>query len=221
MTDLTLVELTPADFTIASFLLAEAFFDNPSHIYIFPDQSTRFRALQWALKINLDLNLNQPDSNGHSFALVETAKLPGTRQIKAMGFWNPPNPSSETISLLSQVRTGWLTIPLRYGWKVWQRLTEVMSSMEKIKKTVTRDNPVWYLNNMVVAKKLRGNSLGTQLLQTQIQSVVAPSGFPAILMTQKVDNVHFYERLGFEIVDQSIIGKGNNAFNNWCLIFRN
>lgn len=218
MDDLTIVELIPADFASASTLLAEAFFDNPSHAYIFPDQLTRFKALQWALKINLDLNLNQPDSNSQSFALVEADKPPETRQIKAMGFWNPPN--SRAISLLSKVKTGWLTIPLRYGWSAWQRMSEVMSAMEKIKKTVSGNNPTWYLNNMVVAKDLRGKGWGTKLLSNQIQSVVVPSGLPAILMTQKVENICFYRGLGFEVIDQSIIGKGANAFNSWCLIFR-
>ena len=219
MTKLTTVELMPADLAPASNLLAEAFFDNPSHVYIFANQSTRFKALQWGLKTNLALNLIQPDSNGRSFAFVETDKLPGIRQIQAMGFWTPP--TSGKISILSKVKTGWLTIQLRYGWSVWQRLTEVMNTMERIQNTVNKDNPAWYLNNMAVAKNLRGSGLGTKLLKTQIQSVVLPSGFPAILMTQKLENVRFYERLGFEIVDQSVIGSGENSFNSWCLIFHN
>jgi len=166
MTKLTTVELMPADLAPASNLLAEAFFDNPSHVYIFANQSTRFKALQWGLKTYLALNLIQPDSNGQSFAFVETDKPPGRRKIQAMGFWSPPN--SGEISLLSKVKTGWLTMPLRYGWSVWQRLTEVMNTIERIKHTVNKDNPVWYLNNMAVAKNLRGIGLGTKLLKTQI-----------------------------------------------------
>ena len=218
MTQFIAVELTSADLASASLLLAEAFFDNPSHVYIFANQPTRFKALQWGLKTYLALNLIQPDSDGQSFAFVERDKPPGIRQIKAMGFWSPPN--SSDISLLSKAKTGWLSMPLRYGWSVWQRLTDVMSTMEKIKKNVNQGNPAWYLNNMAVAKSLRGNGLGSKLLKTQLQSVVASSGFPAILMTQKLENVRFYERLGFEVADQSVIGRGNNAFNSWCLIYR-
>jgi hypothetical protein len=52
-----------------------------------------------------------------------------------------------------------------------------------------------------------------------LQSRVIPSGFPAILMTQKEMNVKFYQKLGFKIAHKSVIGTGQDAFTNWCLIF--
>lgn len=72
---------------------------------------------------------------------------------------------------------------------------------------------------MVVTKELRGMGIGTKLLQQQLQSVVIPSNFPAILMTQKETNVKFYQKLGFEVAHKSIIGTEKNTFTNWCLIF--
>lgn len=214
---LNTVQLTPKDFDCASILLAKAFYDNPSHVYIFPDQSSRLKALQWGLKTYLHLNLNYPSPVGESFALVEANKQPGIRQVKAMAFWHPPN--SASISLLAKITTGWFTLPFRFGWRTWQRLLEVMEAMEYEKQKAIAQNQAWYLNNMVVAKELRGTGIGTKLLNEQLQSVVIPSGFPAILMTQKEENIRFYQRLGFEIASESIIGKGENSFTNWCLIF--
>ncbi|MEM7760560.1 MAG: hypothetical protein AAF298_20880, partial [Cyanobacteria bacterium P01_A01_bin.40] len=68
-TRLELVKLAPQDFDLAAILLAEAFYQNPSHVYIFPHDLTRLKMLQWGLKANLKLNLAQPAPIGKSFAL--------------------------------------------------------------------------------------------------------------------------------------------------------
>jgi hypothetical protein len=154
-------ELTPQDFTGAAVLLAEAFYDNPSHEYIFVDESTRLKSLQWGLKANLKLNL-APLSIGQSFALVESDRPPGIRQIKAMAFWHPPECSS--LSFIAKVRSGWLLTPLKFGRATCQRLSEVMTAIEQIKEQVLAQKKSWYLNNMVVTKELRGTGIGTQLL---------------------------------------------------------
>ncbi|NJK58105.1 MAG: GNAT family N-acetyltransferase [Pleurocapsa sp. SU_5_0] len=98
-------------------------------------------------------------------------------------------------------------------------MSEVTKAIERIKAQVLAQKKAWYLNNMVVDRELRGMGIGTQLLSQQLESRVIPSGFPAILMTQKEINVRFYQKLGFKIVHKSTIGTGQNAFINWCLIF--
>jgi ribosomal protein S18 acetylase RimI-like enzyme len=211
------VELAPPDFDLAAVLLAEAFYDNPSHEYIFDDPSTRLKSLQWGLRANLKLNLAPPTPIGQSFALVESEQPAGMRQIKAMAFWHPPESNSPSLS--AKVQSGWLLAPLKFGRATSKRLSEVMTAMEQIKKQVLGQNKAWYLNNMAVDKKLRGTGVGTQLLTQQLRSRVIPSGFPAILMTQKQTNVRFYQKLGFKIVHESLIGKGHKAFTSWCLCF--
>lgn len=222
-------KLTSQDFNLAADLLATAFFDNPSHIYIFPDRNNRLKAIQWTLKCNLNLNYQQyidkslhsqnlTEANilHHSFALVEENQPPGTRQIKAMAFWNPPE--SDSVSWLSMIKEGLLTMPFRFGWGSFQRMFTVLEDIATTKKQVLNGTPAWYLNNMVVAPELRGKGIGTQILKEQLQTVVAPSGYPAILMTQKETNVRFYERLGFKVESKLVLGKGKNAFTNWCLL---
>lgn len=223
------VKLTSHDFDLAADLLAASFFDNPSHIYIFPDRNNRLKAIQWTLKCNLNLNYQQYIENSlhsqdtveanifhHSFALVEENQPPGTRQIKAMAFWNPPE--SDSVSWLSMIKEGLLTMPFRCGWGSFQRMFTVLEDIANAKKQVLNDTPAWYLNNMVVASELRGTGIGTQMLKDQLQTVVDPSGYAAILMTQKEANVRFYQRLGFEVESKLVLGKGKNAFTNWCLL---
>jgi|GEM_PF-1627072 len=213
---LNTIELMPQDYSHAAILLAESFYDNPSHIYIFPDSSTRLKHLQWGLKANLQLNLNSAKYIGKSFALVEANQPPGMREIQAMAFWNYPE--SRSLGFVSKLKSGWLTMPFRFGVDTYHRLMEVINNMDEIKQTVLGENKAWCLNNMAVTKKLRGTGIGTKLLHQQIQTVILPSNFPAILMTQKEINVNFYQKIGFKVVQESKIGTGKSAFTNWCLL---
>jgi ribosomal protein S18 acetylase RimI-like enzyme len=214
--NLKTVELTPQDLNCATNLIAAAFFDNPAHIYIFPESRHRLKALQWMLGLNLKLNLSPQKNIGQSFALIEPNQPLGKRQIKAMGFWNPPH--ADSVSFLSQARAGLLTMPFRFGWGSLPNLFEVIKANTTAKKQALNGTPAWYLNNMVVASELQGQGVGTKVLAEQLRQVVEPSGFPAILDTQREINVKFYQRLGFKVASESIVGKGQNAFVNWCLI---
>lgn len=214
--ELTIVELTSDDFDRAANLLAEAFWDNPLHVYIFPRDHNRLQAIRWMSKANLNLNLNSQKSIKLSFALVEPNQPPGVRQINAMAFWNPPEFSS--VSLISMIQEGLLTMPFRFGWGSWQRLFEVLDRIAIVQKQALNDTPAWHLNSMVVTPELRGTGVGTKILGEQLQKVVDPSGFPAILVTQREQNVGFYQRLGFEIAIESTIGSGDYAFTNWCMV---
>lgn len=49
-TESNTVELTPLDFDRAAELLAAAFYDNPLHIYLFPNPTNRLKAIRWMLR---------------------------------------------------------------------------------------------------------------------------------------------------------------------------
>ena len=219
MPDLNLkniVELKPPDFDHAADLLTEAFYHNPAHVYIDPNENTRAKLLKWALKSNLILNLAPPEPIGQSFALVEADKPPGTRQVNAMGFWHPPQRTS--LGLINKIKSGRFIAPWKFGKASYPRLVEVMSAFDEIEKKVADGKQAWFLNNMAVAEELQGTGIGTNVLEYQLETVVEPSGFPAILMTQKAGNVRFYQRLGFKVMTESKIGEGEDAFTNWCMM---
>ncbi|WP_019505457.1 GNAT family N-acetyltransferase [Pleurocapsa sp. PCC 7319] len=143
------------------------------------------------MKANLKLNLTPPRNIGKSFALVEADRPRGVRQIKAMAFWHPPK--CNHINLIDKIRSGWLVAPFKLGRETYRRLSKVTNAFDKTKEEVLGDRQAWYLNNMVVAKELRGTGIGTKILKNQLESVVDHSGFPAILMTQRAANVRFYQ----------------------------
>lgn len=210
------IQLTPQDFDRAADLLTEAFYNNPPHVYIFPDRTTRAKLLNWGLKAYLKLNLAPPKPIGSSFALVEEG-TPGIRKIEAMGFWHSPQRADP--GLINKLMSGWSIAPWKIGKANYQRSVEVVSALNEIEQKVLNGKEAWFLNNMAVAKELRGTGVGTKVLQQQLETVVKPSGCDAILMTQREANVRFYQKLGFEIAKESVIGSGDNAFTNWCLVW--
>jgi GNAT superfamily N-acetyltransferase len=58
------------------------------------------------------------------------------------------------------------------------------------------DGPHWYLDHLAVAASRRGEGIGGALLEHG-RSLAAADGLPAFLITDRVDNVSYYEARGF------------------------
>jgi GNAT superfamily N-acetyltransferase len=200
--------LTPDLFPSAASLLAEAFFTNPPHVYICPNDATRYANLEWLLGANLRL---QPDL-GTSFCVVEDGK------VNAMGFWT--RSSAPKIGMWAKIRVGILAAPIRLGWRGFRRLFEVTDAVELHLAEAFGDRPFVYLNNMVVRQHLRGTGVGTRLLREQLGVVSAANPDAIIaLSTQRPENVTFYDRLGFRVVLDEVVGKGATAFRSWIMMY--
>ena len=199
-------KLTPDLFPSAAELLAEAFFDNPAHLYFCPDEKRRFAQLVWLLGGNLHL---QPDLTA-SFCLVEDGI------VQAMGFWTRSD--TPPVGTWRKLRSGILQVPFRLGWTGTRRVFEVTATVERQLERVMRHRPYWYLNNMVVRAQLRGTGVGSRLLRAQLEIVTkAEPSFAIVLATQRPENVTFYRRLGFEPVLDAMVGSGPRAFRTWLM----
>jgi len=200
-------QLTPELLEPAAALLAEAFFTNPAHTYICPEESKRLGQLRWLLGGNLRI---QPDLRA-SFCLADG------RVVNAMGFWT--RSSAPKLGTLSKIRGGLLAAPRRLGWSGMNRLFEVTREIDRHLERALGDRPYWYLNNMVVGESLRGSGVGTRLLRQQLPLIAEMAPENAIaLSTQRPENVTFYQRLGFEPVLEETIGSGSGAFQNWIMV---
>lgn len=200
--------IIPELFESAAELLAEAFFDNPAHIYLCPDPQPRSAQLQWLLGRNLSI---QPLDA--SFCLTEGGR------VDAMGFWTRSD--TPTASGWARLRAGLLLAPTRLGWRGMQRLTEVSRSIDGQRDAAAPGERFWYLNNMAVREKLRGSGVGTALLEEQIAKIDAcePQA-RLVLATQREQNVVFYQRLGFEVASDAMVGSGALRFRNWIMTAR-
>lgn len=199
--------LTPELFPSAGRLLADAFFTNPSHVYLCPDARKRRAQLEWLLGGNLAI---QPDL-GTSFCLVDGG------DVVAMGFWTRSD--ARKISRFRMIRGGLWRAPFRLGRSGLRRVFEVTGAVDRELHRALGRRPFWYLNNMVVAEKLRGNGIGGGLLRDQLAVVArAEPAFEVALSTQRPENVTFYRRLGFHVFGDTTIGSGDHAFRSWTMV---
>ncbi len=191
---------------LAASLLADAFYDNPAHVYICPDDKRRHRNLCWLLGTNLKL---QPDLS-HSFCVMHE------QQVRAMGFWT--RSTDAELSTWDMVCGGLYQAPFRLGISGVRRLFEVTSATHRHLQLGLGDSDYWYLNNMAVSKEVRGTGLGARLLEQELETLEAGGVFEsAALVTQRPENVTFYQRLGFQVVWEDRIGSGANEFVNWTM----
>ncbi|NOX82195.1 MAG: GNAT family N-acetyltransferase [Alphaproteobacteria bacterium] len=196
-----------SDRSAAAQLLADAFFDNPAHVYIYPDDKTRRRKLVWLMRVNLNAQFDV----GVSFG-----KRAADGSIAAMGFWHPPGAPTANLTKLAQY--GFFAMPFLHGLSAFGRMLHVVDQIETRRLAALNGVESWYLNNMVVAPAARGKGLGSEVLRAELRMRVDGSGAPATLTTQKAENVNFYKGLGFSVIDDSRVeGDSGDGFDNWIM----
>ncbi len=199
-------ELTRDLHAQAARLLAEAFHTNPAHVWICPEEATRAARLRWFLGRNVEIQARV----GKGFCLVDDGGL------GAMGFWHAPG--SEEPGLGMMLRHGLWLAPMRIGIAGVRRMMAMLEKVETRRREVLAGREAWYLHNMVVRGDLRGTGVGSALLGGELERVFAEKTCPAILNTQRPENVVFYRRLGFEVAAEDRVGSDSEGFVNWMMV---
>ena len=197
-------ELQPS----AARLAAAAYYDNPAHIYMCPDDKARLKQMEWLLGLNLKLQLKY---GAESFCYPENG------EIKAMGFWTKPN--EVKVGTGAKIRGGLLKVPFKMGWSGFKRVMVASAGIDDhLQRTIGTQQPFLFLNNMVMEESRRGKGWGSKILKRQFEVISAktPNAVMA-LNTQRYWTVKFYERLGFEVLLEEKIGTGPFAFMNWTM----
>ena len=201
-------KITPELHSSAAKLIAAAYYDNPAHIYMCPDDNKRIQQMEWLLGLNLNLQLKY---GAESFCYPENGV------VKAMGFWTKPN---EVIAGMgAKIKAGLLKIPFKMGWDGFKRvMTASAGTDEHLKRTIGTQQAYLYLNNMVMEESRRGKGWGSKILERQFEdiSTKTPNAI-LVLNTQRYWTVKFYERLGFEVLLEEKIGSGPWAYTNWTM----
>jgi GNAT superfamily N-acetyltransferase len=199
-------ELTPDLHAQAGELLAEAFHTNPAHVWICPDEQTRARKLRWFLGRNVEIQARV----GKGFCVVDD------RGLGAMGFWHAPGTKEPGLAMM--LRHGLWLAPFRIGLSSVLRMMDMLEHVEARRRTLLAGREAWYLHNMVVRRDLRGTGIGSALLASELPRVFALKACPAVLNTQRPENVVFYQRLGFEVAAEQRVGSPSDGFFNWMML---
>ena len=200
--------LPPDRITEAATLAAAAFDNSPIYNVICgPNCEPEFRQsfLQWLFehnfrqRIGTDVNRCVLDSNG-----------------KLVAFFMFVSPDTPDVSLWDMIRAGMLKGIFKFGFGVVKRLVTIKEEYEHIEDIVLKKNgykPIYRLERMVVHPDHQGKGIGSSALKHALKDA-DDKDLQVMLSTQEERNVRFYERLGFKVVQETILA----GHTNWVMI---
>lgn len=166
-------------------LLGDAFQDDPIWQWVAPDTRRRDAHLGSMFanvirpRVRAGLAFTTPDDGG-----VAVWSEPGNWKLS----WR-----EELTSAIPAVRT------IGFG-----RLRAAFSALTRFDR-LHPDEPHWYLAFLAANAKRRGRGYGSALITPMLERADA-EGLPCYLESSKPENLPFYNRFGFEVIDEFHIG---------------
>jgi ribosomal protein S18 acetylase RimI-like enzyme len=181
--------LTTGMLETAAETLAEAFLDDPMFIWLFPDEDTRRSRLLRMNRVPLEFGLRY-------------ARVSQTDQGRGVAIWLPPG---VTLTPTRMVRSGMLGVPMATGLRPLARFAAANGVMEKVKARAV-SAPYWQLLIVAVHPDLQGRGCGRALVSDGLEQV-DKAALTSYLDTSKPSNIGFYQGLGFEVVEEAVLGQ--------------
>ncbi|NES20531.1 MAG: GNAT family N-acetyltransferase [Symploca sp. SIO3E6] len=185
-----IVRLKSSDFASASEHLSAAFTQDPLISYFLPeDTAAKQKAFQHLSRAFL--NFAQPYNQ-----IYTTANDP-----KGVAIWLPPEALQITLLQLWQAVTSGLIIsPFYMRWTRIKDFLALLNTQIQMHEKLSPE-PHWYLGMLGVSPKCQGQGIGGMLLQPVLEKSDRTK-MPCYLETTTPSAVRFYQRHGFEVVDQ-------------------
>lgn len=174
----------------AAVTMERAFLSDPLFIWVFPRSATRATALRTFMRGGLEYG-------------VRYGRVTSAHDAKAVSIWVPPGPG---LTMPRMVRSGFFGLPFRIGFGPFARFIGANEVMDKIHKRGVPE-PHWYLMLVGVDPELQGRGVGSALVKEGLIQADR-GGFPCYLETSEKRNLAFYERHGFFVLEETVLGKG-------------
>lgn len=187
-------------------MLARAFDVDAAYRYLFPVDAERPSGLADFFARNLRTHLP------HRCTYVACS---ASGELLATVTLRPPEGIS--ISALTMVRRGLLPFALAHGRSAVRRLFWLKATYDALEQRATQSAPHWYVHMMAVRPESQGRGLGSELLDHVLERARA-SVHPTVLTTHLSRNVVFYQRAGFELLEESLLSPpGDRPYTVWSL----
>lgn len=177
-----IVRLEVERFEEASRVLASAFQDDPAWGWVLPSARRRAALLPWLFRVAFDV----------TEAEVWTTSGP----IVGCARWLPPGaPRAHVAPMLRAL----VATPLRLR-EATARFLAYGRAVEELRVAAV-PGPHWYLAGIGVESSHRRSGIGSALLEPGITASVRDR-VPCALLTNTEPNVAFYEKRGFEVIQE-------------------
>lgn len=160
-------------------VLGRSLFDDPSMIFLVPDDDIRAKQLPRLFEVILRKSL----PFGVCSAVADGAEILG------VAAWDPPG--------ATRTRQQEWTATAGYVWALRGR-TRQSEIFGQALREAHPTQPHWYLSVLGTDPSAQGRGVGTRLLDDRLTHC-DKAGEPVYLETNKERNVRFYERFGFYV----------------------
>jgi len=197
-----LIPLSKQNVQEAAETLASAFEDFPLFTFLLPEKRNRLEKLKVIFEGYVRHGLRYGQVYATSLKHEGVAVLYNYEEINT--------------SLFAYFRCGMFKFIRKLGLKDSLRFVKITDYMLELheKKMV---EPHWYIGPFGVDPLYQRKGYGTFLVN-EIVKITKNENWPYYLETNKEENVDFWRRFGFEVVELGIIPKSD--VKNWCMIKR-
>ena len=188
-------------------ILTDAFITNPAYSIVFKKKSQRKEGLFWLFKASLIID-NYKQKLTYVIKEKDTEKIIGTFTLI------PPQGVKKGIAVYSKI--GIVGFLAKFGFHSFFRMLRLDDCNKLTLKKSIKTPAYYYLSMVVIRKEYRGKGIGSYAIRNAIQEFIAskPSCNTIGLTTQLPENVTFYSRMGFELLDEGYIDfKGDKYYN--------
>ncbi len=180
------VRLQRAQIGDAGAVLGRAFHTNPGFVWMLADEASRPRKLSWFMGAGTKVGCKDG----------EVYTTPG--KVDGAAVWLPPGKT--TLSTMQMISAGMLAAPVRWGIGPFMKFMSVMNRFEhEHKQAMPGDH--WYLMIIGVDPPRQGQGVGSALM-APVLAKADESRLPCYLETDKPEDVVFYQKHGFEVVEK-------------------
>ncbi len=187
------VPLTAPDIDQAAEVLARAFADDPALLAVLPDRAQRTKLaptlartmVRYAIQCGSPIILPNP--------------------LRGLAIWFAPDDPAPTSSELSE--TGILSVPELIGPEPWTRFERMLGQLDALHH-LHAPEPHWYLAMIGVDPAHQHRGHGVALMAPVLRQADL-DGVSCYLETPNASNVLFYQRRGFNVVDETDILHGS------------
>lgn len=178
--------LAPADILRCVETLSAALLDDPGWRHVIPEEQPRRAALRAIVRISVR------EARRHGGGLVAHHE----DKILGVALWVPPG--RYPLPRLRQLMTApaMLALAVRVGPERVSRLASFGNSLD----SVFPGESVWYLQALGVDPQAQRRGIGSLLLNPVLDRADA-AGLPCYLETAKPENVDYYRRFGFALIE--------------------
>ena len=180
--------------------LARAFFDRPMLRFLQPDESKRRKFAEWFFSRTVEYGRR------YGLALADDS-------LSGAAVWLRPGETDMTT--WRTFRAGFSSIIFRLGPGGLRRSGQIGDAVGAAHKR-HMPGPHWYLLMIGVGPESQGKGLGSALVNAGLERARA-DGLPAYLETMWPENVRYYEKRGFGVVEEFVIG---GEVTSWAMTWR-